>query len=141
MSFELAATSEGYMTHGERIAFEEVEPLDFCVVGSVAVTRSGRPHGQGRRLADLETGIFRELGLIGPETPMATTIHSSQLVAESVSSCRHTNSPLDLIATESELIVTGNGAPRPKGVDWHAVQPDQFETIPFLTALRDRMTQ
>ncbi len=51
------------------------------------------------------------------------------------------DSPLDLIATECELIVTGNGSPRPKGVDWSAVQPDQFETIPFLTALRDRMTR
>ncbi len=72
---------------------------------------------------------------------MATTIHSSQLVAEERVVMQAHDSPLDLIATESELIVTGNGAPRPKGVDWHAVQPDQFETIPFLTALRDRMTQ
>ncbi len=141
VSFELAATSEGYMTHGERITFEEVEPLDFCVVGSVAVTRSGGRTGKGAGFADLETGIFRELGLIGPETPMATTIHSSQLVAEERVVMQAHDSPLDLIATESELIVTGNGAPRPKGVDWHAVQPDQFETIPFLTALRDRMTQ
>ncbi len=63
MSFELAATSEGYMTHGERITFEEVEPLDFCVVGgSVAVTRSGGRTGKGAGFADLETGIFRELG-------------------------------------------------------------------------------
>ena len=78
VSFELAATSEGYMAHGERIAFEEVEPLDFCVVGSVAVTRSGGRTGKGAGFADLETGIFRELGKIGPKTPMATTIHSRQ---------------------------------------------------------------
>jgi len=66
------------MAHGERIGFEEVEPLDSCVVGSVAVTRSGGRTDKGAGFADLETGIFRELGKIGPKTPMATTIHSRQ---------------------------------------------------------------
>ena len=27
------------------------------------------------------------------------------------------------------------------GVDWNKVRADQFETIPFLTRLRDRMTR
>jgi 5-formyltetrahydrofolate cyclo-ligase len=139
VSFELAATSEGYMMHGERIGFEEVEPLDFCVVGSVAVSRAGGRTGKGAGFADLETGIFRELGRITATTPMATTIHSSQLVGDDAILMQAHDSPLDLIATELELIATGNVAPRPKGVAWDAVQPDQFETIPFLTALRDRM--
>jgi 5-formyltetrahydrofolate cyclo-ligase len=139
VSFELAATSEGYMMHGERIGFDDVEPLDFCVVGSVAVSRSGGRTGKGAGFADLETGIFRELGLLGPNTPMATTIHSSQLVQDARVFMMPHDSPLDFIATEKELIVTGNMAPRPRGVSWEAVLPDQFETIPFLRALRDRM--
>jgi 5-formyltetrahydrofolate cyclo-ligase len=139
VSFELAATSEGYMMHGERISFEEVEPLDFCVVGSVAVSREGGRTGKGAGFADLETGIFRELGIIGPATPMATSVHSSQLVESARVFMRPHDSPLDFVATEQELIVTNNVAPRPTGVDWDAVQPDQFESIPFLTALRDRM--
>lgn len=141
VSFELAATSEGYMMHGERIGFEEVEPLDFCVVGSVAVSRQGGRTGKGAGFADLETGIFRELGIIGPTTPMATTIHSSQLVSDSKVFMMAHDSPLDFIATEQELIVTGNTAPRPEGVAWDFVQDDQFETIPFLRDLRDRMTR
>ena len=141
VSFELAATSEGYMMHGERIGFEEVEPLDFCIVGSVAVSREGGRTGKGAGFADLETGIFRELGTIGPQTPMATTIHSSQLVPASKVFMMAHDSPLDFVATEQELIVTGNTAPRPKGVTWDFVQDDQFETIPFLRDLRDRMTQ
>jgi 5-formyltetrahydrofolate cyclo-ligase len=139
VSFELAATSEGYMMHGERIEFEDVEPLDFCVVGSVAVTRSGGRTGKGAGFADLETGIFRELGKIGPKTPMATTIHSSQLMAETRVVMQAHDSPLDYIATDAELIVTGNESPRPQGVDWEAVQPDQFVSIPFLMALKNRM--
>ena len=49
------------------------------------------------------------------------------------------DSPLDFVATESELIVTGNAMTRPMGVDWSKVRQDQFETIPFLGRLRDRM--
>jgi 5-formyltetrahydrofolate cyclo-ligase len=139
VSFELAATAEGYMQHGERIGFEDVAPLDFCVVGSVAVGRGGGRTGKGAGFADLETGIFRELGIIGPETPMATTVHSSQLVDDARVVMMAHDSPLDFIATEAELIETGNTAPRPSGVAWDHVQPDQFETIPFLAALRDRM--
>lgn len=140
VSFELAATSEGYMMHGERIGFEEVEPLDFCVVGSVAVSRQGGRTGKGAGFADLETGIFRELGIVGPDTPMATTVHSSQLVPDSKVFMMAHDSPLDFVATEQELIITGNTAPRPRGVAWDFVQDDQFETIPFLRDLRDRMT-
>ena len=139
VSFELAATSEGYMLHGERIGFEDVEPIDFAVVGSVAVSRSGARTGKGAGFADLETGIFRALGVIGPSTVLATTVHTCQLVPESRVVMQAHDSPLDFVATESELIVTGNTAPRPAGVDWDAVRPDQYDTIPFLRALRDRM--
>jgi 5-formyltetrahydrofolate cyclo-ligase len=139
VSFELAATSEGYMMHGERIGFEDVEKLDFCVVGSVAVSREGGRTGKGAGFADLETGIFRELGIIDAQTPMATTIHSSQLAPDAAIFMMKHDSPLDLIATQDELIVTGNAAPRPKGVAWDFVQADQFDSIPFLRSLRDTM--
>jgi 5-formyltetrahydrofolate cyclo-ligase len=46
-----------------------------------AASPSRAPAGgpaRGAGFADLETGIFRELGKIGPKTPMATTIHSRQ---------------------------------------------------------------
>lgn len=139
ISFELAATPQGFMTHGERLEFEEVEPLDFCVVGSVAVSRAGGRTGKGAGFADLETAIFRELGVVTATTPMATSIHSIQLVPDDTIVIESHDSPLDFVATEAELIVTGNAMPRPMGVDWSKVRADQFETIPFLTQLRDRM--
>ncbi|MEM1376607.1 MAG: 5-formyltetrahydrofolate cyclo-ligase [Pseudomonadota bacterium] len=139
VSFELAATSEGYVMHGEKLGFHDVGRLDFAVVGSVAVSREGGRTGKGAGFADLETGIFHELGIIDADTPMATTCHSSQLVPnEQVFMMPH-DSPLDFVATEHELIVTGNTDPRPQGVAWDVVQDDQFETIPFLKTLRDRM--
>lgn len=51
------------------------------------------------------------------------------------------DSPLDMVATEKELIRTGNRERRPPGVDWERVRPDRFETIPFLAALRDRLVE
>lgn len=139
VSFELAATPQGFLEYGERLEFEDVAPLDFCVVGSVAVSRAGGRTGKGAGFADLETAIFRELGVVTAETPMATTIHSIQLVEDRHIVIEAHDSPLDFIATETELITTGNAMSRPMGVDWSKVRPDQFETIPFLARLRDRM--
>lgn len=139
VSFELAATSQGYMAHGERIGFDEIAPLDFCVVGSVAASRAGGRTGKGAGFADLETGIFRELGLITPDTPLATTVHSSQIVAEGRVPMESHDSPLRYVATEAELIEITQTGPVPAGVEWARVRPDQFRDIPFLGALRDRM--
>lgn len=139
VGFELAATPQGFMQHGEKLEFEEIEPLDFCVVGSVAVGRAGGRTGKGAGFADLETGIFRELGIVSAKTPMATSIHSLQLVPDEAVVIESHDSPLDFIATESEMIETGNLMPRPMGVAWDKVRADQFDTIPFLARLRDRM--
>jgi 5-formyltetrahydrofolate cyclo-ligase len=140
ISFELAATPQGFLQHGVRVEFEEIEPLDFCVVGSVAVSKAGGRTGKGAGFADLETGIFRTLGLASAATPMATTVHSLQLVPNNAVVIEAHDTPLDIIATEASLIETHSTLPRPAGVDWTKVRPDQFASIPFLSALRDRLT-
>jgi 5-formyltetrahydrofolate cyclo-ligase len=53
VDFETAATAQGFMAHGEPIAFEDMPSLDFCVVGCVAVTRRGGRTGKGAGFADL----------------------------------------------------------------------------------------
>ena len=50
VDFETAATSQGFLAHGEPVGFEDMPKLDFCVVGCVAVTRRGRTNRQGRGL-------------------------------------------------------------------------------------------
>lgn len=141
ISFELAATPQGFMRHGQRVEFEQIEPLDFCVVGSVAVSRAGGRTGKGAGFADLETGIFRALGLLAESTPVATTVHSLQLVPDDAVVIEPHDTPLDLVGTETGLIETHSALPRPRGVDWPRVRPDQFASIPFLAALRARMEQ
>ncbi|HVY19701.1 MAG TPA: 5-formyltetrahydrofolate cyclo-ligase [Bauldia sp.] len=140
-SFEIAATSDGFLTHGEPVEFEEMEALDFVVVGCVAVTRAGGRTGKGGGFADLELGIFRELGKIGATTPITTTVHSSQVVDDRRLPMLPHDSALNYIATETELIATRTPYPQPGGVDWDRVQADQYENIPFLKALRARLAR
>lgn len=139
VSFELAATSQGFMQHGEPVDFAQVPPIDFYVCGCTGVTRAGGRVGKGAGFADLEFGIFSELGRIRPDTVIATTVHSCQVIADERLPMLPHDAPLDLIATEAELIVTGTAQPRPHGVAWDKVQPDQYRDIPFLAALRDRL--
>ena len=139
VSFELAATSQGYMEHGERLGFEDVPPIDFAVVGSVAVTRAGGRTGKGAGFADLETGIFLALGRLPPATPVATSVHSIQVVEEGRVPMMPHDCPLDLIGTEAGLIEIGAPGPRPPGINWDAVRLDQLDDIPVLRALRDRL--
>jgi 5-formyltetrahydrofolate cyclo-ligase len=136
VDFETAATAQGFMEHGEPIGFEDMPKLDFCVVGCVAVTRLGGRTGKGAGFADLEQGVFRELKLVTPATPIATTVHSSQVVADSDVVMESHDSALHFIATELELIATQTPYPQPEGVAWDKIRPDQFADIPFLRALR-----
>jgi 5-formyltetrahydrofolate cyclo-ligase len=136
VDFETAATSQGFLQHGVPCGFEDMPKLDFCVVGCVAVTRAGGRTGKGAGFADLEQGIFRELGLVDETTPIATTVHSSQVVETEAVVMEGHDSALHYIATERELIETGTTHPQPPGVDWTKVRPDQFADIPFLAELR-----
>ena len=136
VDFETAATAQGFLEHGDKVGFEDMPQLDFCVVGCVAVTRRGGRTGKGAGFADLEQGIFRELGLVGHSTPIATTVHSSQVVDESEVVMESHDSALAFIATERELIESQTPFRQPAGVAWDKVRPDQFADIPFLSELR-----
>ena len=137
VDFETAATAQGFMEHSEPISFEDMPALDFCVVGCVAVTRAGGRTGKGAGFADLEQGVLRELGLVNAATPIATTVHSSQVVADAEVVMESHDTALHFIATELELIATRATYRQPEGVDWDKVRPDQFTDIPFLSALRE----
>ena len=137
VDFETAATAQGFLQHGEPVRFTDMPKLDFCVVGCVAVTRRGGRTGKGAGFADLEQGVFRELGLVDSATPIATTVHSSQVVDDADVVMEGHDSALNYIATELELIDTRTTHTQPAGVDWNKVRADQFEDIPFLKDLRE----
>ena len=63
-----------------KLTFQDVLPLDLAVCGCIAVTRAGGRTGKGCGFADLELGLFRELGKITALTPVVTTVHSSMVL-------------------------------------------------------------
>ena len=113
--------------------------MDLIVVGCVAVTRNGGRIGKGGGFADLELGIFRELGLVPPTTPILTTVHGLQVVDDRRVLMIAHDSPLDWIITPDEVIETRTTYPQPHGVDWESVQADQYRDIPFLVELRQEL--
>lgn len=137
--FELAATAAGAIAHGERIGFEDAPFLEIYVVGSVAVATNGGRTGKGAGFADLEWGFFSALGRVGPQTRVLTSVHELQLVEAAELPLDAHDLPLDLIVTPERAIPTRTDRPRPEGVDWAKIRPDQYRDIPFLAELRTRM--
>ncbi len=133
-----AAPWQGALEHGRLVAFEEMRPIDLVVTGCVAVSRGGGRTGKGAGFADLELGMLRELGLVGPATPIVTTVHPLQVVDDARLPMQPHDSALDWIITPDEVIETRTRHPQPAGVDWDAVQPEQYESIPALRDLRRR---
>lgn len=134
ISFELAATAQGAVRHGEPVDFAAVAPLDLCVFGAVAVTRAGARIGKGAGFADIEAGLFRDLGRIGAETAMATTVHDLQLCDPEAVPMEPHDTWLTLIATPGGLIETG-APPRTTGLDPARLRPDQIAAMPALRRL------
>ena len=114
-------------------------PMDLLVVGCVAVGRDGGRTGKGGGFADLELGIFREMGLIPPHAKLVTTVHELQVVSDDLLTLQAHDSPLDWIVTPNGVIETHTNTPQPKGVYWDAVLSEQYDAIPFLRSLREQL--
>ena len=137
--FEEVAPIEGAMEHGRKVGFQDMKPFDLAVVGCVAASRNGSRSGKGGGFADLEMGIFREMGLISADTPIVTTIHTLQVKEdERVIMVAH-DTPLDWIITPDEVIETQTMIAQPEGVNWDTIQSDQYENIPFLLSLKSTL--
>jgi 5-formyltetrahydrofolate cyclo-ligase len=136
---EVAAEAGGAVEHGIKVRFQDMMPMDVIVVGCVAVTRNGGRTGKGGGFADLELGIFRELGLVKPDTPIVTTVHQMQVVDDERIVMMQHDSALDWIITPDEVIETRTAYPQPSGVDWDTVRDDQYDNIPFLRDLKDSL--
>lgn len=132
VSFEEAATIKGAMEHGRRVQFTEMCPMEVLVVGSVAATSAGGRTGKGAGFADLELGIFREVGTIAPHAVLLTTVHDIQIVDDDELPIQEHDSPLDWVVTATRAIQTNTKYSPPKGLVWESIQPYQYRDIPFL---------
>ena len=129
-----AAPTVSHMgNYGRRVGPDALPELDAIVVGSVAVNDRGERVGKGEGYSDLEYGVLREFGLVDDDTPTVTTVHDTQVVAETLDPDRH-DVPMDVICTPTRTIRTDAG-PKPSGIYWEALDENRREEIPVLDRL------
>lgn len=133
--FQEAATIRGAARWGEAVKPEAIERIDLVVCGSVAVSRRGERVGKGGGYSELEWAILCELGKLGPQTPVVTTVHPLQIIEKQIPMAEH-DLPLDLVATPEGLLSFPAHRPKPPGLLWPLLSPSQISQIPVLRRLQ-----
>lgn len=137
VSLAEAAIARNAVKCGRLVSFAEMEPIDLVVVGCVAVARSGGRTGKGAGFADLELAMLKQFGLVQDSTPIVTTVHSLQIVADERLPMQPHDWAVNWIATPEGVIETQVAFPRPAGLMWERIRPEQYKKIPILRQLRD----
>jgi len=130
-----AATIRGAFQLGKKLSIDELRSMggiDLVVTGSVAVDKRGHRVGKGEGYAEIEYGIMRELGLVGEDTPIATTIHDLQLVEHIPRELY--DLAVDIAATPRRLL-RFVGVEKPPGIIWSMLPCKKFKEIPVLQEL------
>jgi 5-formyltetrahydrofolate cyclo-ligase len=117
----------------EAAAVHQMLPVDFVICGSVAVNRQGVRLGKGAGYSDIEIALLVEAGLVTPNTTIATTVHSLQVVDEQLPEAGHDFS-LDVIITPDEIIPCPQPGHRPAGLIWDNLSSEKITAIPILAA-------
>ncbi len=133
--FQEAATIRGAARWGEAVRPEAIEGIDLVICGSVAVSHSGERVGKGGGYSELEWAILCELGKLGPRTPIVTTVHPLQIIEKEIPMAEY-DLPLDLVATPEGLLSFKHRHPKPPGLLWSLLTPDQISKIPVLRRLQ-----
>ena len=109
-------------------------PFDAVVTGASAVAASGVRFGRGHAYFDIEWRIFAAMGLAAERTPVATLVHDVQVLDK-----RLFPSPddvlVDWICTPTRTLPVARDAPRPRGVPWADIPPEQIAANPALQEL------
>ena len=137
VSIAESAIARKALTCGKLVSFEEMEPIDLVIIGCVAAGRSGGRTGKGAGFADLELAMLTEFGLVEIDTPIVTTVHSLQVVEDSRLPMQVHDWALNWIINAEEVIETNTIYPRPTGLNWDSIRPEQWEQIPILRKLNE----
>ena len=129
-----ASTISGASRHGRPVYVEEMHPVDLVISGSVAVNRRGVRIGKGGGFADLEYGLAVAAGVVKPGTPVVSTVHPMQVLAEDLPMTHH-DVPLDYVVTPEEIITCPGDLPLPEGIYWEDLERRKINQIPLLRKL------
>ncbi|WP_135820069.1 5-formyltetrahydrofolate cyclo-ligase [Halostella litorea] len=133
--YDEATTISGADELGVQVAPEGMSAVDLIVSGSVAVDDRGARIGKGEGYSDLEFALLREVGLVGDDTTVVTTVHELQVADEVLPHDAH-DVPMDHVVTPERTIATGGEYEKPDGVDWAALDDEKIDEIPILQAKR-----
>jgi 5-formyltetrahydrofolate cyclo-ligase len=126
-----ASSIKGGTELGRLVSADQVPPLDLIVTGCVAVGTRGERLGKGGGYSDLEYAMLRELDLVGPDTPILSTVHPVQLHQGTVPMQAHDIS-VDAVATPDGLVVFERRHARPSGVLPDRLDRAKIDAIPAL---------
>ncbi len=129
-----ASSIKGAFELGRPVRADEVRSLDLIVTGCVGVTAEGARLGKGGGYSDLEYGMLRELGLVDEDTPIATTVHDSQVLPDGLVPMMVHDISLDLIVTGTRTFRCPRPFTRPTGVLWDRLEDEKIASIPVLAA-------
>ena len=104
------------------------------VAGSVAVSKDGVRVGKGGGYSEIEYGILRELGLIGEDTPIFTTVHDVQIIERAIKEDH--DFIVDAVITSSKVIRIKRKSSQPKGIIWDKLTKQKLEKMPILIELK-----
>ena len=130
------STISGAFRHGRPVFVEEMRLVDLVISGSVAVNREGVRVGKGGGYADLEYGLAIAAGVVGSGTPVLTTVHPMQVLAELLPRTDH-DVPLDYAVTPEEVIRCSGNLSHPTGIYWEDLAEEKITAIPLLLKLRE----
>lgn len=131
-----ASSIRGASRHGRTVPVEDLAPVDLVVAGCVAAAPDGARLGKGGGYSDLEYAVAAEAGLVGPATPVATTVHELQLLEPGTIPTTGHDVPLDRIVTPDRVVETEVSRDRPAGIDWNELTNEKIDAIPLLRRLR-----
>jgi len=129
-----APTIRGAFKYGRPCSLEELPKVDLIVAGSVAVSQDGVRIGKGGGYSEIEYGILRELGLVGEETPIFTTVHDLQIISSAPKEGH--DFVVDAIITPNKVVRVERKYPQPRGIIWEKLSKDDLTAMPILNELK-----
>ena len=127
-----ASSIKGADAMGIPTSVDDMPRIDLIVTGCVGVTRQGARLGKGGGYSDLEYALLREHGKVDADTPVATTVHASQVLRAHAIPMRPHDVSLDFVVTPERTIRCKRAYDRPTGVLWDVLEPEKQAAIPVL---------
>ena len=109
---EADAETDRALEWGKPVSLKEMRRINLVVGGSVAVNREGARIGKEMGYFDTELAMLVETNLVPTHTPVATTVHSKQVIEGRLPEAPH-DGRISIFATEKGVYIIPSSHRRP----------------------------